>query len=49
MSIPGLTIIGETINDSVPSTHKLFEDNNIRTLGDFVDRVVAEYNETHNE
>ena len=29
MSIPGLTIIGESINDSVPSTHKLFEENNI--------------------
>ena len=29
MSIPGLTIIGETINDSVPSTHTLFEENNI--------------------
>ena len=25
MSIPGLTIIGETINDSVPSTKKLFD------------------------
>jgi cobalamin-dependent methionine synthase I len=29
MSIPGLTIIGESINDSVPSTHTLFEENNI--------------------
>lgn len=29
MSIPGLTIIGESINDSVPSTHALFEGNNI--------------------
>jgi cobalamin-dependent methionine synthase I len=29
MSIPGLTIIGESINDSVPSTHVLFEENNI--------------------
>ncbi len=29
MSIPGLTIIGESINDSVPSTHRLFEENNI--------------------
>jgi cobalamin-dependent methionine synthase I len=28
MSIPGLTIIGESINDSVPSTHALFEANN---------------------
>ena len=25
MPIPGLTIIGETINDSVPSTKKLFD------------------------
>jgi cobalamin-dependent methionine synthase I len=29
MGIPGLTIIGESINDSVPSTHQLFEENNI--------------------
>lgn len=29
MSIPGLTLIGESINDSVPSTHTLFEENNI--------------------
>lgn len=29
MSIPGLTVIGESINDSVPSTHTLFEENNI--------------------
>jgi cobalamin-dependent methionine synthase I len=29
MPIPGLTIIGETINDSVPSTHKLFETNDL--------------------
>jgi methanogenic corrinoid protein MtbC1 len=29
MSIPGLIIIGESINDSVPSTHRLFEENNI--------------------
>jgi cobalamin-dependent methionine synthase I len=29
MSIPGLSIIGESINDSVPSAHKLFEENNI--------------------
>ena len=29
MSIPGLTIIGESINDSVPSTHTLFEENNL--------------------
>jgi cobalamin-dependent methionine synthase I len=29
MSITGLTIIGESINDSVPSTHDLFEKNDI--------------------
>jgi cobalamin-dependent methionine synthase I len=29
MSIPGLTIVGESINDSVPSTHQLFEENNL--------------------
>jgi cobalamin-dependent methionine synthase I len=29
MSIPGLSIIGESINDSVPSTHELFEKNDI--------------------
>lgn len=34
MSIPGLTIIGESINDSVPSTHTLFEENNIDGIVD---------------
>ncbi len=29
MSIPGLTIIAESINDSVPSTHALFQENNL--------------------
>ena len=29
MPIEGLAIIGESINDSVPSTHKLFEANDI--------------------
>ena len=29
MTIPGLTIIGESINDSVPSTHVLFEKNDM--------------------
>jgi cobalamin-dependent methionine synthase I len=29
MSISGLTVIGESINDSVPSTHVLFEKNDI--------------------
>ena len=32
MSIPGLTIIAESINDSVPSTYTLFEENNIMGL-----------------
>jgi cobalamin-dependent methionine synthase I len=34
MSIPGLTIIGESINDSVPSTHALFEENNLDGIVD---------------
>ncbi len=29
MDIPGLTIIGESINDSIPSTHALFQGNDI--------------------
>ena len=29
MPIDGLTIIGESINDSVPSTHRMFEANNV--------------------
>ncbi|MCF7675637.1 MAG: dihydropteroate synthase [Akkermansiaceae bacterium] len=32
MPIPNLTIIGESINDSVPSTHKFFEANDIAGL-----------------
>ena len=32
MSIEGLTIIGESINDSVPSTQKLFEANDVEGL-----------------
>lgn len=32
MAIPGLKIIGESINDSVPSTHKLFESNDVKGL-----------------
>ncbi|MBI5685933.1 MAG: dihydropteroate synthase [Verrucomicrobia bacterium] len=32
MPLPGLTIIGESINDSVPSTHKLYEANDIAGL-----------------
>jgi len=34
MSIAGLTIIGESINDSVPSTFKLFEEHNIDGIVD---------------
>jgi cobalamin-dependent methionine synthase I len=34
MSIPGLTLIGESINDSVPPTHILFEENNIDGIVD---------------
>jgi cobalamin-dependent methionine synthase I len=29
MGIPGLTLIGESINDSVPSTHVMFEEKNL--------------------
>jgi cobalamin-dependent methionine synthase I len=32
MAIPGLTIIGESINDSVPSTKKLFDENDVSGL-----------------
>jgi len=32
MAVPGLTIIGESINDSVPSTKKLFDENDIAGL-----------------
>jgi len=32
MTIPGLTIIGESVNDSVPSTKKLFDANDINGL-----------------
>lgn len=32
MAIKGLTIIGESINDSVPSTHQLYEANDIEGL-----------------
>lgn len=34
MPIPNLTIIGESINDSVPSTHKFFEANDMAGLKD---------------
>jgi len=32
MAIPGLTLIAESINDSVPSTHELFEANDINGI-----------------
>ena len=32
MAIPGLTLIGESINDSVPSTKKLFDANDVAGL-----------------
>jgi len=32
MAIPGLTIIGESINDSVPSTKKFFDENDVPGL-----------------
>jgi cobalamin-dependent methionine synthase I len=32
MAIPGLTIIGESINDSVPSTKKYFDENDVAAL-----------------
>ncbi len=32
MAIPGLTIIGESINDSVPSTKKLFDADDVAGL-----------------
>lgn len=34
MSIPGLTLIAESINDSVPLTHQMFEENNIEGIVD---------------
>ena len=41
MSIPGLRIIGESINDSVPSTHALFEESNLDGIVDLA-RLQAE-------
>ena len=41
MNIPGLTIIGESINDSVPGTHTLFEENNLDGIVELA-RVQAE-------
>ena len=46
MALDGLKIIGESINDSVPSTHKLFEVNDINGLKDLArlqDRKGAAY------
>jgi cobalamin-dependent methionine synthase I len=41
MSIPGLTIIGESINDSVPSTHTLFEEGNLEGIVDLARQQAA--------
>lgn len=46
MSISGLTIIGESINDSVPSTYTLFEDHNIQGIIDLA-RLQAEKGATY--
>ena len=46
MGIPGLTIIGESINDSVPSTHTLFEENNIEGIVDLA-RLQAQKGATY--
>jgi len=46
MSIPGLTIIGESINDSVPSTRALFEEQNLDGIVD-VAREQAERGATY--
>jgi 5-methyltetrahydrofolate--homocysteine methyltransferase len=46
MTIPNLTIIGESINDSVPSTHKFFEANDmvgLKELAIFQDTAGAGY------
>ena len=41
MSVPGLTIIGESINDSVPSTHVLFEEQNLDGIVDLARQQAA--------
>jgi len=41
MSIPGLTLIGESINDSVPSTHVLFEENNLDAIVELAGQQAA--------
>jgi 5-methyltetrahydrofolate corrinoid/iron sulfur protein methyltransferase len=46
VAVEGLTIIGESINDSVPSTHKLFEDGDlegIKNLAKTQDEAGAAY------
>jgi cobalamin-dependent methionine synthase I len=46
MALDGLKIIGESVNDSVPSTHKLFEQNDIdglKELAKLQDRKGAAY------
>ena len=46
MAIEGLSIIGESINDSVPSTKKLFDANDIEGLKELAimqDQKGAEY------
>ncbi len=46
MALNGLSIIGESINDSVPSTHKLYEQKDIegiKELAKFQDRKGAAY------
>ena len=50
MPLEGLMIIGESINDSVPSTHKLFEADDIEALKDLAtsqDEAGAEYIDVH--
>jgi len=42
MPIPGLTIIGETINDSVPSTKKLFDAGDLQGLLDLAEKGVPD-------
>jgi len=41
MGIPGLTLIGESINDSVPSTHACFEENNLEGIVDLARQQAA--------
>jgi hypothetical protein len=41
MALDDLAIIGESINNSVPSTHKLFEKNDINGLKGLKKRVLT--------